>query len=159
LYKIIEDTVRFKLLGLNLKNTPNVLEAASIWGRMILLMMQKINKWDWVTCFRLYQLCWINSIDNGTGFWMCNKVFDCDDGRTRLEAIGFGLHAMCSPLLVIFVLASEDSCVSCWFAICWFRVVCFLAWNWVMVMVQWESGWSRAPLMIQSFPFFPQFAV
>ncbi|GJV66510.1 RNA-directed DNA polymerase, eukaryota, reverse transcriptase zinc-binding domain protein, partial [Tanacetum coccineum] len=120
LYKIIEDTVRFKLLGLNLKNTPNVQEAASIWG----LKISNANHYG-----RMMK----DLMEDDT-------VFDCDDGRTRLEAIGFGLHAMCSPLLVIFDLASEDSCVSCWFAICWFRVVCFLAWNWVMVMVQWESG-------------------
>ncbi|GJZ76220.1 RNA-directed DNA polymerase, eukaryota, reverse transcriptase zinc-binding domain protein [Tanacetum coccineum] len=41
LYKIIEDTVRFKLLGLNLKNTPNVQEAASIWG----LKISNANLW------------------------------------------------------------------------------------------------------------------
>ncbi|GJV14250.1 RNA-directed DNA polymerase, eukaryota, reverse transcriptase zinc-binding domain protein [Tanacetum coccineum] len=99
LYKIIEDTVRFKLLGHNLKNTPNVQEAASIWG----LKISNANHYG-----RMMK----DLIEDDT-------VFDCDDGRTILEAIGFGLQAMCSPLLVIFDLASKDSRVSCWFAICW----------------------------------------
>ncbi|GKC89171.1 hypothetical protein Tco_1149820 [Tanacetum coccineum] len=61
--------VRMKLMGLNIKVTSNVLEAASIWnlyikkGAYYRRMVDEIGK-DWVNWFQ-----------DGTGFWKCNYCF------------------------------------------------------------------------------------
>ncbi|GKA60193.1 transposase, MuDR [Tanacetum coccineum] len=73
LYKNIVDIIRMKLMGLTMKCSPDVLTAASIWN------------------FKINNVCF------GTGFWECNRVYDCDDSKASMEVLStLGKAWVCS---------------------------------------------------------------
>ncbi|PWA58114.1 hypothetical protein CTI12_AA401330 [Artemisia annua] len=95
-FKIIVDTVRYKLMGLNIKYSREVVKIAAIWKlHLKVLEVRRLcttgtdpnfcaGSLYWIMkCICVLWVCWFCL---GTGFWSCNKVFDRGDvgGYNRL---------------------------------------------------------------------------